>query len=259
MAGASRFILPSRLAVAQAARGDSSYAITNYYGRGPVASAKRHRFQRALKLARKVPAKNVIDMGTGDGVFLPTLSENYERVVGLDTNEEYIERAQRLVDLLKIDNVELISARDLSFQHLRERIGPDFKLMFLLETLEHVGSQPDVWASKLRFLNDCFSLLQDDGRIIVTVPKMVGFVLLIKNLIQRSSGRGYDAMSFRQLLRSSLFKDTDELEPLWNGGHVGFNHLKLEPYLEKHFVIHHRSESLISVFYVLGSKSKGPA
>ena len=62
-------------------------------------------------------------------------------------------------------------------------------------------------------------------------------------------------MSIRQLLRSSFFKDTDELEPLWTGGHVGFNHVKLDEHLRKDFVVDHRSESLISVFYVLGQRN----
>jgi len=128
--------------------------------------------------------------------------------------------------------------------------------MFLLETLEHVGKQPDIWASKVAFLRDCFSLLGPNGRIIVTVPKMVGGILLFKNLVQRCLGRGYDAMPLRDLLRSSFLKDTDRLEPLWNGGHVGFNHLKLDAHLQKHFTVHHRSESLISVFYVLGQENQ---
>jgi SAM-dependent methyltransferase len=251
-----RFILPNRSLVAQAAGEAHSYAIKNYYGRGPIAYAKRRRFQRALNLAATIPAQNVIDMGTGDGVLLPTLAQNYERVVGLDVNQHHIDQSQRLIQYLQLDNVKLFCLDDLSFDELRRQIGSNFQLMFLLETLEHAGSQPDMWNSKMAFLRDCFSLLEPDGRIMVTVPKMVGMIMLIKNLLQRCLGRGYDAMTPGQLLRSSFFKDTDQLEPLWIGGHVGFNHLKLDAHLRENFVIHHRSESLISVFYVLG-QNKG--
>jgi 2-polyprenyl-3-methyl-5-hydroxy-6-metoxy-1,4-benzoquinol methylase len=247
-----RFILPDRKIVEEAAGEAHSYAIKNYYGSGPIAYAKRRRFQRALNLASAIPAKNVIDMGTGDGVLLPTLAQNYERTVGLDVNQHHIDQSQRLIQYLQLDNVELICLRDLSFDELRQQIGSNFQLMFLLETLEHVGSQPNMWDSKMAFLRDCFSLLKPDGRIIVTVPKMVGVIMLFKNLVQRCVGRGYDEMTVRQLLRSSFFKDTDQLEPLWIGGHVGFSHLKLDAHLRKNFVVHHRSESLISVFYILG-------
>ena len=245
------FHLPDREIVEEAAREAHSYAIKNYYGNGPIAHAKRQRFQQALNIAR-TSAQNVIDMGTGDGVLLP-IAHNYERVVGVDVNQHHIDQSQRLARYLELGNVELICLRGASFDEFRQRVRSNFQLMFLLETLEHVGSQPNMWDSKMAFLRDCFSLLEQNGRALVTVPKMVGMIMLFKNLVERSLGRGHDTMSIRQLLRSSFLKDTNELEPLWTGGHVGFNHLKLDVHLRKHFTVHHRSESLISVFYVFGA------
>ena len=58
-------------------------------------------------------------------------------------------------------------------------------------------------------------------------------------------------MSFKQLFKSSVLRSTDDLEPLWDRGHVGFNHLKLDRHLAANFVVIQRKESLISVFYVL--------
>src|SRR5438552_17626513 len=84
-----RFILPDRKIVEEAAGDAHSYAIKNYYGNGPIAYAKRRRLQRALNLASSIPAYNVIDSGTGDGVLLLTLAHNYERVVGLDSNQHH--------------------------------------------------------------------------------------------------------------------------------------------------------------------------
>jgi hypothetical protein len=187
--------------------------------------------------------------------YCPRWRRNYRRVLALDIDQKFVERSRRLIDLLKLDNVEALCVRDVPFPELRKRLGSGFRLMFLLETLEHAGSQPDLWGSKMDFLRDCFSLLEENGRIVVSVPKMVGLVMLFKNTLQRSLGLGYDRMSFRQLLRSSLLKKTDDLEPMWSGDHVGFNHRKLDKHLARHFVVHHRSESLISVFYVLGRKS----
>jgi 2-polyprenyl-3-methyl-5-hydroxy-6-metoxy-1,4-benzoquinol methylase len=249
------FVLPDRELIESVSGETSSYAIRNYYGNGPIAFAKRQRFRRALQLAKNVPAQNVIDMGTGDGVLLPTLSRHYRKVVGVDVNRHHIEQASRLAECLKLKNVELVCLDEISLNDLPRKIGADFQLMLLLETLEHVGRQPDMWDSKMEFLRGCFDLMRPGGRIVATVPKMVGLIMLFKNLLQRALGRGYDPMSAKQLIRSSFLKDTDELEPLWTGGHVGFNHLKLDQHLENNFVIHHRSESLISVFYVLGRRS----
>ena len=187
-----RFILPDRKLVEEAAGETHSYAIKNYYGNGPIAWIKRRRFQRALDLAGTIPAQNVIDMGTGDGILLPTLAGSYQRILGLDVNQHHIAQSQRLVRQLELNNVELVCLHELSFDELREQTDSKFGLMFLLETLEHVGSQPEMWDSKMDFLRDCFSLLQPDGRIIVTVPKMVGMIMLFKNLLQRCLRRGYD-------------------------------------------------------------------
>jgi len=248
------FVLPPREVVAVAARdaGAGSYAIRNYYGNGPIGRMKRQRFERALRLARDRFGGHAIDFGAADGLLLPSLARHFQRVVGVDLRPEVLDRAGRLVQALELDNVQLICNRGLSPAELRQRIGDGYDTMFLLETLEHVGAQPDIWTSKIDFLRDCFDLLERDGRIIVSVPKMVGMSLLVKNLLQRSLQLSHDKLTFRQLLKSSILRDTDDLEPLWNGHHIGFNHLKLEPHLAEHFTVHHRSESAISVFYVLG-------
>jgi len=113
--------------------------------------------------------------------------------------------------------------------------------MFLLETLEHVGRHPDIWASKMDFLRDCFSLLERDGQIVVSVPKMVGILILFKNVLQRVLGLGYDKLTWRQLLRSAIWKNTDALEPLRDSHHVGFNYLTLDEHPQQFFVVHERA------------------
>jgi hypothetical protein len=101
------------------------------------------------------------------------------------------------------------------------------------------------------FLHSCFTLLEVDGEIIISVPKMVGPIMLFKNLLQRSLRLGYDKIPFWLLLKASFLYNTDKLESLWQGDHVGFNHIKLEKYLKKQFKIVRRTESVISVFYVI--------
>jgi 2-polyprenyl-3-methyl-5-hydroxy-6-metoxy-1,4-benzoquinol methylase len=249
------FVLPDRSLIESAARHQRTYGLKNYYGKGPVARAKRKRFERSLALGAECEARRVIDMGAADGMLLPSLSSAYEHVAAVDVQPKFADRSQRLVDALGLANVTVTCNENLTFEQLRERIGPGYGLMFLLETMEHVGSQPDMWGSKMAFLHDCFSLLEKEGRIVVSVPKMVGMIILFKNVVQRIFRLGPDKLTFPQVLRSAFLKDTDDLEPLWDGHHVGFNHLKFDLHLERNFVIHRRQESLISVFYVLGRRS----
>ncbi len=247
-----RFVLPDQSALRSTANAAESYAVLNYYGRGIIPAIKRNRFQRALDLGGAEAARKVIDMGCADGVLLPTLSRHYEQVAAIDVHPEYSRCSKRLADQLGLGNVDVICSRDRSFADVKKRIGDGFGLMYLLETLEHVGEPPDLWASKVEFLKACFSLLDDGGRIVVSVPKMVGPAFLLKYVVQNCFlGVHHDRMSFKQLFKSSVLRSTDDLEPLWDRGHVGFNHLKLDRHLAANFVVIQRKESLISVFYVL--------
>lgn len=252
MTQATRFVLPSRSILQQLAAGQHSNAIYNYYGWGPISAAKRRRVRFALSLGSSVDARRVIDMGTADGMLLPSLSRQYEKVAAIDIHPEWLRRAGGLVREMNLGNVTLHCNRDRSAESLRAEIGGGYELMFLLETLEHVGTQPDMWGSKIAFLRDCFDLLEPNGRIVISVPKMVGPVLFAKNLVQRCCGLHYDPLTWRQLLASSFWYQTDELEPIWNGGHVGFNHRKLDRHLTEAFTIQRRKQSLMSVFYLLG-------
>jgi 2-polyprenyl-3-methyl-5-hydroxy-6-metoxy-1,4-benzoquinol methylase len=256
-ASTPQFILPVRAVIERVAGGGPSYAIYNYYGNGPIASAKRKRFQRALALGATANADRAIDMGCADGLLLPSLSKHYKQVVAIDVHEEAVARSKRLAESLALDNVRVLCGAATPFDALREAIGPGYGVMYLLETLEHVGEQPDIWGTKVSFLHDCFSLLGPDGRIVISVPKMVGMIMLFKNALQRSLRLGHDQLTWKQLLRSAILKNTDDLEPLWDGHHVGFNHLKLDEHLRRSFIVHHRSESAISVFYVLGRRASG--
>jgi 2-polyprenyl-3-methyl-5-hydroxy-6-metoxy-1,4-benzoquinol methylase len=247
------FILPSREVTSAAlAPGDYGYALYNYYGSGPIASAKRRRFEKALRLDRDRFGGAAIDMGTADGILLPSLSRHYQRVAAMDTDPSPIRSCQRLVQALQLDKVDVFCNAKMSTREIRERIGTGYRTMFLLETLEHVGSQPDMWGTKVQFLEECLELLEPDGRIVISVPKMVGPVMLFKNVLQRALRKYPDPIPFKQLIKSSLLYDTEDLEPLWDGHHVGFNHRKLDERLPRSFRVHHRSESLISVFYVIG-------
>ena len=237
--------------------GSSRYSLRNYYDRTPIGWARRRRLERSLHLALGSNrfGRKCIDMGCADGILLPTLSKHFDEVVGVDRSRRSVDISTSIVNRLGLKNVSLFCNRELSTEEIRRRIGDGFKIMFLLETLEHVGDQPHRWEKMMAFLHECFSLLEPDGRIVISVPKMVGAVVIFKELLQRFTGRlDRPPLTFRQLLRSGFLRNTDELEVCWRG-HVGFNHLRLDGYLADHFNVVHRSESLISVFCVIDRRT----
>lgn len=235
------------------------YAIYNYLRPGPIASFKRSRFETALRLASPLfHAGGAIDFGCADGVFLPSLSRHFDRVVGVDVNRDLIDASERLVRTLGLTNVALICNRGESPAGVRERLGDSpFRVAFLLETLEHVGQRGSLYEPKIELLRDVFGLLTHDGRVIASVPKMVGVPFLLKYLVQSTLRMHRERHSVGELLRSSFLKDTDALEARWDHGHIGFNHLKLERLLEREFRVVARRDRLFSVFYVLERAPRG--
>lgn len=203
-----------------------------------------------------ISSQRTIDMGCADGVFLPTLSRNFEQVFAIDINPGFVEHCRKLVDCCNLTNVQVLCNKQLSTEELARQIGGGVRILWLLETLEHVGRQPNMWESKVEFLKSCFELVDDDGYIVISVPNMVGIRFLLKYMLQNYILRiRHDRMAMKQLFHSVVFKNTDELEPQWNGGHVGFNHLKLEALLESEFQIVRQKKTAISCLYLIQKPS----
>ena len=229
------------------------YGYYNYLRPGLIPRIKRQRFEVALDLAKPwFHDCSAIDFGCADGVFLPTLSGYFSTVVGFDSNRRRLKLADELCKHLNLPNVQAICTDGrppIQFKSITE--GEEFRIAFVLETLEHVGVQPNVYESKMDFLQSLFELLRDDGVIIVSVPKMVGMVFLLKYIVQTVTGIHRQSYTLSELLKSSFLKNTDDLEAGWNGRHKGFNHLKLESFLNRRFQIVKKKSTLITQFYIL--------
>lgn len=260
--GRVRFTLPPRAVLADALLDvDYGYGLSNYYGSGPIARAKRRRFQIALDLALATPAARAaagqgcaIDMGSADGVFIPTLSRTYRRVVALEHHPQLARYCAALIERLRLGNAVCIENGGMTWAEVAARIGEPADIMFLLETLEHIGAQPDIWGSKMAFLRECFTLLRPGAPIVISVPRMVGPIVIVKSGLQRLLGLRHDGLTWRQLLASGLLGRTEALEAQWtNISHVGFNHRKLERHLAANFRIVRRRGTAISVFYAITS------
>ncbi|HEY1628924.1 MAG TPA: hypothetical protein VGF52_03630, partial [Tepidisphaeraceae bacterium] len=156
-----------------------------------------------------------------------------------------------------LPNVSLICNANQSFDELREKIpqiAGGYQAAFLLETLEHVGERGRLYPSKMEFLRELFSLLNDTGAIIISVPKMVGIGFLAKHTLQTALRIPTEKISFRDFCSASFLKNTDAMEKNWDGKHLGFNHLKLTDALEKNFEVRKQLGTLSSIFYVVSRK-----
>ncbi len=236
-----------------------TYAEYNYLNGGLAANVKLAHFEKCLELTRAwFGSAKVIDFGCADGVFLASLAHHFEQVVGVDIRPDFIQVCRAVVANLKLANVELHCNREMSFEALRGSLSPGpYRLAFVLEVLEHVGEPGgDVGAARIDLLKEIAGLLAEDGRIVVSVPKMIGLPFLVQRLALAVLRLKREPISLGELLRASLLGDTVALERRWNRDHLGFNHRRLEEQLRQEFQIVRRTGTFFQAIYVLAPKSR---
>ena len=237
--------------------GYKTYSEYNYLREGRMASyLKTMHFDTALRMTKSYFGRaNVIDFGCCDGPFLPSLAKYFPRVLGIDTVPEFVEIASKLCDVLNLNNVDVLCNASLSLKALASRLsGTPYQVLFLLETLEHVGTGENMYGSKIDFLKEVFSLVEDEGIVVISVPKMVGPSFLIQRLGLKMLGMYREPISFTDLWKASLFCDTSGLEKKWTREHLGFNHKTLEKALKEDFVIHRKKDLFFQMIYIVGKR-----
>jgi 2-polyprenyl-3-methyl-5-hydroxy-6-metoxy-1,4-benzoquinol methylase len=221
-----------------------TYAHYNYLRPGPIAALKRRRFDIALSLARPWFHKTgAIDFGCADGVLLPSLAKYFTRVAAVDNDPRVIPIAKQVVEESRLESVDVINSQHMPMPALRARLlGPrgdrEYGVMFLLETLEHVGpdaADMDCYAYRAEFVRDLFSFLVPPARIIVSVPRMTGIGFLTRYVTQNTLGMAHEHIPVADALRAGILGDTTALESQWTGGHLGFNDRKMERELRRWF------------------------
>lgn len=238
--------------------GYKTYTQYNYSGSGIASFLKTWHFETALRLTKDLfHQANVIDFGCCDGPFLPSLSRYFNSVVGIDVNPDFIEIASKLCEELKIKNIRLICNDRMSMKNVKSQLtNKKYRIVFLLETLEHAGSRERMYESKIDFLKEILTLVEDKGIVVVSVPKMVGISFLIQRFGLKILGMDREPISPKEFLKSAFLCNTEELEKHWDGGHLGFNHKTLEQYLQKHFSVIRKKDIFFQVIYVIGSKNE---
>lgn len=229
-----------------------AYAYRNYLRPGLMSRLRLRRFVTALRLAGPVSgAARALDVGCADGIFLPTLAHHFSEVCGLDVMPDQLRTAEYVLDRLGIRNARTLNVQGLSSGEVLNRLGSPFDIAFVLETFEHVGSRATMWEDKMRLLDEIFSWLGPEGRVVISVPRMVGLAFGMKHLLQAATGQAHEPIPTRDALRAVILRDTRRLEHRFSGGHVGFNHLVFERHLHSSQYQVRRKPTLTSVFYLL--------
>ncbi|MHA1414258.1 MAG: class I SAM-dependent methyltransferase [Promethearchaeota archaeon] len=234
-----------------------TYSHYNYYSNLLISLIKEIHFNISLSLTQKFFNKfNVIDFGCADGIFLYALSKYFNNVTGIDSNPRSLSIAELLINKLNLKNVKVICNKDLSFNNLKNQIyDKKYHIAFVLEVLEHIGfSSKTMYYDKITFLNNIFSLLEPYSIIVISVPRMVGLPLLIQYIVFFIFRMVREKISFMDLIKLVIFKKNEKIEKDWFHKHIGFNHLKLQIFLKKHFKILKIVKLPFQNLYVIKSK-----
>lgn len=255
-----KFIFPPKIELEDYSyHGCNSYSHYNYLRKGIIPSIKRRHFKLALNLAQKGFHRfNVIDFGCADGILLPTLSHYFPFVLGIEKNEIFLSVTQKIVETTVLENVQIINNKDLSIEDITKKLQKkEFKIIFLLEVLEHIGNNwKTQYDDKMIFLKSLFSLINKDGIIVISVPKMVGMSFFIQHSALFLLNMNRSRYSLKDFIKAVLFRDTSGIENRWvpDTTHMGFNHKTLEKFLNDHFSIIKIKNDFFQILYVIQFK-----
>lgn len=232
--------------------GHASYATYNYSGNGPVARIKRAHFDAALELTEHLGPTGAIDFGCADGVFLPTLTRRFSPVVGIDDDADMVASAQAVVASLALP-AHVVYGAGVSLDGLARELDTErFGVVFLLETLEHIGVAEAMVESRIDFLDRLFSIAAPGATIVVSVPTMVGLPFAVQRAALALTGGAREPISATALARAVVLRDVSSLEPAWSRTrHLGFNHRPLERAMRENFAEVEKRDLIFSKVYAL--------
>ena len=141
--------------------------------------------------------KTILDIGCGDGPFLPSLNNYGKRIIGLDLMLGMIIKAKDLIDFKKfrLNNVFLLNADGLNLPIKDNTVD----IVFCLETFEHIPNTR-------KLINEIFRILKFKGILIYSLPIEIGFSLIIRQLVGKITSFQRESYTFKELLRNGILK-----------------------------------------------------
>jgi ubiquinone/menaquinone biosynthesis C-methylase UbiE len=147
---------------------DVDYYYWNY--KFPIKYIQLYRFKTIVRLLGKKVYPNLLEVGTGSGIFLPQLSLHCEKLYASDIHP-YLDNIENLLKHFKVNNFELKS------QNIQETDYPDnfFDAIVAVSVLEFVD---DLQAA----ITEIKRILKKDGVFITICPMNSRFLDSILSL-----------------------------------------------------------------------------
>lgn len=140
----------------------------------------------------------ILDLGCGDGPFLPTLNIFKKKIIGLDFSINMLMQAKYLTNFSKfpLKKVILLNSDALYLPFKSNSID----LIFCLEVFEHITD-----CKKLT--EEIHRILKDKGQLIYSIPIMIGFSLLIRKFISKLiKFQEFDTYTIKELFLNGILK-----------------------------------------------------
>lgn len=176
------------------------------------------RFDVAIKLIDLNSKESLLDFGTGDGYLLERLfhATQNQNLYGYDPLDFMFEELKQTITKNNLDAVTITD-------NLDTITNQTFDVVSCLEVLEHF-SEKDQRNRLLEIKN----LVQNNGRIIVSVPLETGLSSLFKNSIRFFIGQNKEHATLKNIVKSFLGLKITRQEDGYIYTHIGFNHKNLE-------------------------------
>lgn len=157
-----------------------------------------------------------LDYGTGDGHIFNYLKEN-------DIND-YLLFAYEPVESQFVQLSENVENNDLNVVCLRELGERDkYDIVLCAEVLEHFSA-----LNVISHLSEIRKILNDNGRLLISVPIEIGAAGVAKNLVRTLLGQKHNGLSLSVLLKSFFDEPIHRGNDFYISSHVGFSYKKLE-------------------------------
>jgi cyclopropane fatty-acyl-phospholipid synthase-like methyltransferase len=123
----------------------------------------KNKFDALSLLMKKGKDKNVLDLGTGSGNFEFIFASKFEKIIGVDYNQEALSFINQQITERKLRNIKLIKSdiRRLSHEVTKKK----YDYVILIDVIEHIRIQEiNILLTNIR------TILKKGGQIIVITP-----------------------------------------------------------------------------------------
>jgi len=176
------------------------------------------RFQNTIKLLSPKNDDKILDYGTGDGYILNQLYNKniYCEIIGY----EPFENKELLINYKNHKTIKIInSVKDISTK---------FNKISCFEVLEHLTEK-----NQEIELQQMSKLLEENGKIIISVPLEKGISSLLKNIIRILLKQQHSNTNYSTIIKSLFGIKFDRGSNKYISNHIGFYYNDLEMIFKK--------------------------